>query len=191
MPTKRTLILIGLRGSGKSTVGRLLANQVGGSFVDLDEVTPGILGRGTVAQAWELDGQAAFRDAESEALRLTLEAPPAVLALGGGTPTAPGAAERINQARRSGAALVVYLRAAAGELRRRLHGPRPAGATGPGPDRPSLTGRDPLDEIEDVLAVRDPLYCSLADVVLESAAMPAAACVEAIVGVMKPGESPP
>ncbi|MBL8963970.1 MAG: hypothetical protein JNK70_07865 [Phycisphaerae bacterium] len=187
MRTTRTLILIGLRGSGKSTVGRLAADRLQGTFVDLDDVTPGILGRGTVAEAWRLDGQAAFRTAEAAALRRVIEDPPDVLALGGGTPTAPGAADLLTQARGSGSVGVVYLRAGARELRRRLESAGSGAESGPGSNRPSLTGRPPLDEIEDVLAARDPIYLSLADVVIESSGLTVSACADAVVEAARPG----
>ena len=84
-----------------------------------------------------------------------------MLALGGGTPTAPGAADILRAASKSGGARVVYLRCEPDELRARLD------AVGVGPDRPSLTGADPRDEIEAVFVRRDPLYTDLADAIVE------------------------
>jgi shikimate kinase len=161
---KTGILLIGLRGSGKTTIGRLLAARLGAPFVDLDEVTPGVLGCARVAEAWAKHGEAEFRRAEVVALRRALERDRgAVIALGGGTPIAPGAREIIEEARRIRGACAVYLRATPTTLRARLQ------QGGAGADRPSLTGADPLDEIETVFAARDEVYRGLADHLVEAA----------------------
>jgi len=156
------LVLMGLRGSGKTTLGERLALRHRLQFVDLDRRTPGLLGLGSVADAWSTYGEALFREKEVEALRAVIAEDPNILALGGGTPLAPGAEPLIKSLKSPAPnrSRLVYLRATARALRRRLG---PQGMQG----RPSLTGRDPLDEIEEVLAARDPLYRALADEVLE------------------------
>jgi len=151
------IILIGLRGSGKTTIGRALAARLNVSFCDLDDVTVRVLGAASVSDAWRARGEAAFREAENQALAEALGTQRRVVALGGGTPTAPGALEQIRAAQAAGGR-VVYLRGVASTLRARLEG-----KTG---DRPSLTGVDPLVEIEAVLAKRDPVYLALADIVI-------------------------
>lgn len=155
-----TLALIGLRASGKSTVGALVAASVGRPFIDLDQRTLSLLGAPTVAHAWRDAGEHAFRAAEARALADALRLGSAVLALGGGTPTAPGAADALRAARARNAARVIYLHAEPEALRARL-------AASPG-DRPSLTGKGTLEEIYDLSAARDPLYRSLADLVLDA-----------------------
>jgi shikimate kinase len=156
------LILMGLRGSGKSTIGRRLAERHGLAFIDLDDQTPGVLGAASVAEAWSRHGEAAFRVAEVAALRAAIEEDPAILALGGGTPTAPGAAEILAGLRtpQGDRPRLVYLRAPAAVLAGRL-------AAGGVAGRPSLTGADPIGEIGAVLAARDPLYRRIADEVLD------------------------
>jgi shikimate kinase len=151
----RTLVLMGLRGSGKSTVGRHIADWAGRPFIDLDTRTAQLLGSASVREVWDRHGEAAFRLAETKALTTAMETPGAVIALGGGTPTAPGAAELLRRERDSGRCEVIYLSASARTLRERL---RDADNS----NRPSLTGADPLAEIEMVLAQRDPLYRELA-----------------------------
>lgn len=158
------VIFMGLRGSGKSTLGHLLARELGCEFVDLDDRTPRVLGATTVAEAWSRFGEPAFRDAEAKALQDVLEGDGRVVALGGGTPTAPGAADRILAARARGDR-IIYLRADPHELRARLED------GGAGPDRPSLTGASALDEIPAVFAARDPLYVMLAEKTIECGAM--------------------
>jgi shikimate kinase len=154
-----SIVLIGLRCAGKSLVGARLAERLGRPFVELDAVTSGLLGARSAGEALLSAGAAAFRAAETEALRLVLGAPGRVVALGGGTPTAPGAADLLRRERASGTALVVYLRLPADTLRRRL------AATGPA-DRPSVTGLGTIEEVDRLLAERDPLYASLASLTI-------------------------
>ncbi len=87
-----------------------------------------------------------------------------VIALGGGTPTAPGAPSLLEHFAASGRTVIVYLRASAEVLRERL---RSADNT----NRPSLTGAGVIEEIEGVLAHRDPIYRELAQHVVETGAL--------------------
>jgi len=157
------LLLIGLRGSGKTTIAGALAERQGRAWLDLDDA---VLARfrdcQTVSQVFERHGQSAFRVAETEALRRALdEQRGAIIALGGGTPTAPGARALLESARSAGEVVLVYLRCTPMELRERL------GRSGLGADRPSLTGEDPLAEIERVFEQRDVLYRDLASETIE------------------------
>ena len=166
-PPSRNLLLIGLRASGKTTLARAVAQRRRAPCIDLDRSVLADMNHPTVADAWNAEGEPAFRRAETRALRVALGSSPAVIALGGGTPTAPGAADLIRDAQRAGTAIVVYLRCTPGELRSRLQSPA-AHSDDALRDRPSLTGRPPLDEIAEVYAARDPLYRELADHVLEN-----------------------
>jgi len=168
-------ILIGLRGSGKSTIGRQLASRIGAVFIDLDDLTAQSLGEPTAGQALQAHGQHAFRQAEAQQLKQTLSAITAaksrvVLALGGGTPTAPTAAEQLQTFRSSSTtAHLIYLRAKPSTLRSRL-------ATTNLTERPSLTAipsdktnakpaEQTLHEIDDIFNQRDNLYTTLAHVI--------------------------
>ncbi|MEL6328919.1 MAG: shikimate kinase [Planctomycetota bacterium] len=155
-PTGPAVVLMGLRGSGKTTIGRLLAADLGVPFVDLDDVTPSILGETTAADAINNRGLEAFRNAETEALRRELSTTAGVLALGGGTPTAPGARELLE----SCGVPCLYLHAGTDVLRARLS------ATDLG-ERPSLTGGAVLDEIGEIYLQRDTLYRELASHLVE------------------------
>lgn len=159
------LILIGLRGSGKSTVGRAAAARLNREFVDLDDLTPGVMGFASIAEAWSAAGEPGFRNAEVNALERLLRSDPSiarVIALGGGTPTAPGAEALLRGARRSARAAVVYLRARAPALRSRLR-------ISENQHRPALTpSGDVLDEIEQVFQRRDALYRGVADAVIHT-----------------------
>jgi shikimate kinase len=145
-------------------------------FVDLDDRTVGLLKARSVAEAWREVGEAGFRRAEVEALGAALKVGDAVVALGGGTPTARGALELIRGAQGAGA-MVLYLRASAASLRARLIGQMD--------DRPSLTGADPLAEIEAVLARRDPAYLALADAVVNVDGLSEAEAAAAVVAAAK------
>lgn len=163
------VVLIGLRGSGKSTLGRALAERLNQTFVDLDDLTPIELGESTCAAAIQKHGEPAFREAERSALagllhaaRTAAQAAGAgrVIALGGGTPTAPGVPLLLKHH----PCRMVYLRATPATLRQRL-------AQTDAASRPSLTGRGLLDEIEELFSRRDPLYSALADRVINTDGM--------------------
>lgn len=149
------LILIGLRASGKSTLGRLLAQQLGRDFVDLDAVVARRMNASGPGEAIGRDGIDAFREAETEALRSVLGAEHQIIALGGGTPTAPGAAELL----RNAGARMIYLRALPATLRERM-------GAAENTDRPALVGDDALGEIETLFEQRDELYRGLAESVV-------------------------
>jgi shikimate kinase len=173
------ILLMGLRGAGKSSVARRLAERTGRPPIDLDDVTPALCGCPDVAAAWALWGQRAFRNAEARAMTavlfngrfgarghvgevdLTIAH---VVALGGGTPTAPGADEAILLASELKRAVAIYLRATPASLRERLE-------SADNRHRPSLTGVDALEEIERVFEERDPLYVELAGLVIETAGL--------------------
>jgi shikimate kinase len=150
------VLLMGLRGSGKTTIGRLLAEALDLDFIDLDEHVLGGFAEDTVAEVWASRGEPAWREAEAGELDRALDGDGRVIALGGGTPMIETAAARIVAERRAGRAVTVYLRCDPLELARRM-------TRDPG-DRPPLRGADAVEEIGDVLADREPAYRRLADV---------------------------
>lgn len=154
-----SLILVGLRGSGKTTLGRRLGGELDRPFVDLDDETAALMRSPDAGAAIRAHGLDAFRAAEVKALAGVLRGEGLVVALGGGTPTAPGAPALIREEQRHARVSVAYLRASAETLRRRL-------AADP-TDRPGLIADDPLAEIERVLEARDEAYKRLANVVIE------------------------
>lgn len=95
--TRPVISLIGLMGSGKSTLGRVLANQLGLQFIDLDAEIERL--HGPIVSIFETSGEARFRALEREVLLELLAAPtPFVLATGGGTPCQPGLMDHLVQA---------------------------------------------------------------------------------------------
>jgi shikimate kinase len=155
------ILLLGARGCGKTTIGRLLAVGCGRRFVDLDDRVVARFDESTVQAIWATHGEAAWREAEVEALRQTLRTDDQVIALGGGTPAIDGARALIEAGRRHGRLIVVYLQCAADVLAGRLQDE-------PG-DRPSLTGSSVSEEIAAVLARREPIYEALADHICQTA----------------------
>lgn len=160
------IFLMGYRGCGKSTIGPVLAKaqsehyHFACRFVDLDDQTPRVLGKQSVQQAWRELGEPAFREGESRALAECLEHDGQVVALGGGTPLAPGAFGMLLDKQSAGQAHVVYLRASAALLQARLRADPNLQL------RPSLTGLDPVAEAPIVLEQREPIYIKLANVIV-------------------------
>ncbi len=110
LPTAQTvqcIVLTGFMGSGKTTVGRLLADRLGWVFADLDAAVEFRLGL-SVPQVFACHGEAAFRTAEVAALRDLLHHPRQVIALGGGAPGTPALRELLREA---AGTIVVHLRA--------------------------------------------------------------------------------
>jgi shikimate kinase len=163
------LILIGLRGSGKTTVGKLVAQRAGvpGSFVDLDDLVaeagaPLVGHPTTVGEVLRTQGEARFRAVEFATLKLVCAHRPRVLSLGGGTPTHGPSYAYLEERRRDAEhpATIVYLRATPSTLARRL------GETDLS-TRPSLTGKGVLEEIDTLFQQRDEPYIALATRVID------------------------
>lgn len=153
---RRVLALVGLRCSGKTTVGRALAELSGAAFRDLDEEVASRAGLGSAGEVIEELGLDRFRELESAALARVLETAGGrtVLATGGGAVESAGSVERLRQD-----AFVVWLRAPLGVLRQRM-GDDPTSA------RPRITPGDE-DEFISLDRRRGPLYEAAADVVLD------------------------
>lgn len=157
MPSSH-LFLIGYRGSGKTTVGRLLADLLKREFVDTDARIEIDAGR-SILQIFEEEGEESFRDRETSAIERLTDSAPSIVSLGGGAILRPRNRDLLKRSGR-----VVWLRAEPRILAERM-----ALDTARGVRRPSLTGENPLLEIESVLASREPLYRSLCDWQLETA----------------------
>jgi 5-deoxy-5-amino-3-dehydroquinate synthase len=147
--TGRHVVLVGMMGSGKSTVGALVASRCGRRFVDVDVELEARAGR-VIRQLFAEEGEAAFRRRETKLLEELLEShQPLVLATGGGVVLA----ER-NRHLLRGAARVVWL-AAEPELL--------AARVGSDPSRPLLAGGDPLATLRGLCREREPAYRAASD----------------------------
>jgi shikimate kinase len=148
----RHLFLVGMMGSGKSTVARLIGAELGWAVVDSDEQVERATGR-SVVEIFATDGEPAFRAAEAEALAAACAADgPVVVAVAGGAVLDPA-----NRRLLRGGGKVVWLRASTATLAARV---------GSGEGRPLLDG-DRDGALERLSAARSPLYQEVADVVVD------------------------
>lgn len=90
----RRIVLVGFMGAGKTSVGRLLADRLGWSFVDVDDEVAARFGK-SIAEIFDSNGEAAFREAEREAAARILKGERVVVATGGGWPMAPGTVDAL------------------------------------------------------------------------------------------------
>jgi len=147
------LILVGMMGAGKTTVGRLLARRLKRSFYDSDEEIERRCGV-RVPVIFDIEGEAGFRARETQVIGELCRLDKVVLATGGG---AVLAAE--NRRRFALNGTVIYLHARPAHLWQRLRHDR---------NRPLLAIPEPQKKLEDLYAQRDPLYREVADIVLET-----------------------
>jgi shikimate kinase len=148
-----SLALVGMPGSGKSTVGRHLARQLGWNFVDSDHEIEQAIG-GSIRAFFDQHGEDAFRDLEQQTIAQLCRHSGTVLATGGGAVLrAP------NRVALQAHCRVIYLRSTPEELFRRLRHDT---------QRPLLQVRDPLKRLRDLYRERDPLYRDTAHFVIET-----------------------
>lgn len=155
-------LLMGPRGCGKSSVGQRLADILEQPFIELDARVLGSFAQDSVQEVWEVHGEPAWRAAEVEQLNRALEEDGQVMALGGGTPIIDEAQQRLQDEQQAGRARLIYLRCEVSVLRRRLEGNLG--------DRPALTRAGSLNELEAVVRAREPIYCRLADLIVQATA---------------------
>ena len=153
MPFEPRIFLVGLPGSGKSTVGRHLARRLSLPFFDSDHVIEQRLGC-SIREFFEREGEDRFRDIEEAVLDELTQGPPCVVSTGGGAVLRPANRQHLHERGQ-----VVYLRSTPEEVFRRLRHDR---------NRPLLQVADPLQRLRDLYAVRDPLYRETAHFVIET-----------------------
>lgn len=147
------IALIGLPGSGKSTVGRQLARRLFFSFLDSDHVIEQRLGC-SIREFFEREGEERFRDIEESVIdELSLRGD-CVLSTGGGSVLRTANREHLHSRCK-----VVYLRSAPEEVFRRLRHDK---------NRPLLQVADPLQRLRDLYVARDPLYREAAHFVIDT-----------------------
>jgi shikimate kinase len=141
---QRHIMLIGLPGAGKTTVGRIVAQKLGAGYVDFDQVIVRKQGM-PISQIFGLHGEQKFREMERQVAENALTGPPAVLAPGGGWAAQEG---HIEKAREQGT-YVIYLKVFPAVAANR--------SSGDG-TRPLLVGDDPLGRMKKLLDEREPFY---------------------------------
>ncbi len=147
---RRHIVLVGLPGSGKTTVGKLVATDLDAPFVDLDEVVELNSGK-SISQLFAERGEAGFRALEREAMERAVGGAASVIAAGGGWAAQPGNLEAV-----AGRALTVYLRVAP-----EVAAGRVAMSDVPDPmsdRRPLLAGGDVARRIGELLSARERFY---------------------------------
>lgn len=159
------ILLIGMMGAGKSTVGRLLADRLACAYLDSDAQVEAATGR-TVVELFEAVGERGFREAESAALAEALSSQGSlVVSVAGGAVLDPANRTMIREA-----GTVVWLRADPATLAHRL---------GEGSGRPLLAA-DPAGELARLDRERRPFYADLADVVVDVDELPAATVADRV-----------
>lgn len=153
-------------GSGKSTVGRAVAERLALRYADCDKAIELRAGR-SIAALFERDGEAAFRELEADVLRELVSAPGTLLATGGGVVLRAENRELLRRRTRC-----VYLRASHELLWRRLRRDH---------RRPLLRVADPEARLREMLAERQPLYEEAAEIVIDTRALSFDRVVDAVV----------
>ena len=165
----RTIVLVGMMGSGKSTVGRRLAARLRLPFVDADHEIETRHGGMTITEIFANHGEPYFREGEAKVISALLDGGAQVLATGGGAVLREDTRTRIHDK-----AVSIWLKADGATVLRRVKRRS---------DRPLLQTEDPAATIERLIAAREPFY-SLADISIVSRDVPhdriVDECIEAL-----------
>ena len=151
---KRHIVLIGLPGAGKTTVGRLVADRLHAGFVDIDTILIRKEGK-PISMIFAEKGEPVFREMERKEVEAALAHEPAVIVPGGGCAAQPGT---LDSAKPRG--YIVYLKSRAEVA---------AGRVEPSGTRPVLMGDDPLARMRELYTTRDPFYAKAHATVLTEA----------------------
>lgn len=147
------IALVGLPGSGKSTIGRQLARRLGLVSLDTDHVIEQRIGC-SIREYFEREGEASFRDVEQAVIDDVTQSHNGILSTGGGSVLRLANREHLHSR-----CQVVYLRSSPEEIFRRLRHDM---------QRPLLQVDDPLTRLRDLYAIRDPLYRETAHFIVET-----------------------
>lgn len=151
MTTGTNLVLVGPMGAGKTSVGKLLSDRLNLKFVDSDAEIEARCGA-DIPWIFDIEGETGFRARETEILEKLCKQSNILLATGGGAILSEQNRHMLKQA-----GVVVYLSASADQIYQRIRHDS---------SRPLLLVEDPQAAIADILALRDPLYQEVADIVL-------------------------
>jgi shikimate kinase/3-dehydroquinate synthase len=149
----QNVFLVGLMGAGKTTIGRILARKLGLRFIDSDHEIEARTGA-SIPWIFEIEGEQSFRRREADVIRELTGQQDLVLATGGGAILSAD-----NRAFLKARGTVVYLRATVNSILQR---------TAHDKNRPLLQTADPRKKLEELMAVRDPLYMEIADIIIDT-----------------------
>ena len=166
---RRSIVLVGMMGAGKSSVGRRLAARLGLSFIDADTEIETAAGM-SISDIFELHGEPAFRSGEARVIGRLLESGPQVLATGGGAFMSEGTRAAV---RAKG--ISVWLKADPDVLMRRIKRRN---------DRPMLKTADPAATLQRLVDERYPIYAE-ANLTVESRDVPHGTVVDEIVRALR------
>lgn len=147
------IFLIGLMGAGKTTVGRMLAKRLGKLFIDSDQEIEKRCGV-KIPTIFEMEGEEGFRRREAKVIDDLTQEKNIILATGGGSILLPENREHLKSRGR-----VIYLRANPNELWIRTRHDK---------SRPLLNTPNPQKTLENLFLIRDPLYTSIADHIIDT-----------------------
>jgi shikimate kinase len=164
------LVLVGPMGAGKTSVAKRLAALLGLEFVDADQRLEQIAGA-TVSVIFEFEGEAGFRQRETELLNDLMRGRGQVIATGGGAILSADTRELLKQR-----GFVVYIRVGIDQQLDRLARDH---------SRPLLAGGDRRQKLEELAALRQPLYEEVADLVFDSDGMAVAAAAKKVCAQVK------
>lgn len=165
VPAPKPIVLVGLMGAGKTSIGRLLAKRLELEFIDADREIEQAA-QCSIEQIFERHGEAEFRDGEHRVIARLLAAPAHVLATGGGAFMTKKTRDAIR-----GQGISVWLRADLDLLLRRVSRRK---------NRPLLRNKNPRQTLEKLMEERYPIYAE-ADIVVDSGDLPPATIVDTVI----------
>jgi len=164
----RSIVMVGLMGAGKTSIGRRLAQKLHVPFIDSDTEIEKAANE-TIAEIFARDGEAVFRAGERRIIARLLDGPVQVLATGGGAFMDPSTRERVRQR-----GISVWLRADLETLLER---------TSRRQNRPLLANGDPRAVLSRLIETRHPVYAE-ADITIDSLASPTDTTVQRLLGAL-------
>ncbi|MDY3551093.1 shikimate kinase [Gemmata sp. JC717] len=163
------IVLVGYRGTGKSTVGQLLAERLGWTFFDTDDHVEAVAGK-SIREIFATDGEFTFRERESESLAQLCKRSSCVIATGGGAVLRESNRELLKNS-----GFVAWLTARPETVLARLQSDPTTGER-----RPNLTAAGGEEEVRALIAFREPLYRAVASCEVATDALTPEALTDAI-----------
>lgn len=140
---KKPIVLVGMMGSGKSHVGRLLAKRLNRSFYDADKILEEEQGR-SISDIFSSDGESAFREMEADLIERLMQKNDAVISTGGGAVVTPSVLSNVKEQ-----SISVWLQTSVDKIIPRVINDK---------NRPLLQCGDPKSKLNALMDVREPLY---------------------------------